>query len=281
MTELALTWLRSLPRVALDNMREAPGKKKFERRRGRYGGKTHGTATKSLEQRQAYRLVGYDPKRAPFYLKCQDENYNDGHDVRRQYRPMSLLMLQKLIDTNRLDTSDLIDLTSLCKTGLYQIDPLQREFGVQLNDTGINKFDAKIDIEVQYAPEHVIAAIESKGGSVTLAYYDVQSLLALVNPQKFFESGRPIPKRLLPPDDAIEMYSDPKRRGYMADPQEIEYERGVLAQKYGYELVERKPPMRKDPLQIFLGLEPGWVINLRDKLILKPRDPELLKYYSS
>lgn len=67
----------------------------------------------------------------------------------------------------------------------------------------------------------------------------------------------------------------------MADPQEIEYERGVLAQKYGYELVERKPPMRKDPLQIFLGLEPGWVINLRDKLILKPRDPELLKYYSS
>lgn len=86
---------------------------------------------------------------------------------------------------------------------------------------------------------------------------------------------------MMPPADAIEMYTDPKQRGYLADPQAVEYERGVLAQKYGYDLVMRKPPIRKDPLQIFLGLHPGWVVNLKDKTILKPKDPEIIKYYSN
>lgn len=43
---------------------------------------------------------------------------------------------------------------------------------------------------MQFAPEHVIAAIESLGGSVTLAYYDFHSLIALRNPKKFFEKGK-------------------------------------------------------------------------------------------
>lgn len=79
----------------------------------------------------------------------------------------------------------------------------------------------------------------------------------------------------------MEFYSDPKRRGYLADPQEIEYERFALSQKYGYEYVKRDPPVRKDPRQIFLGLHPGWIINLKDKTILKPKDPELLEYYNA
>jgi len=56
-----------------------------------------------------------------------------------------------------------------------------------------------------------------------------------------------------------------------------------LAQKYGYELpdLSNQPIMkvRKDPLQVFFGLEPGWVVNLRDKEILKPTDPELVEFY--
>lgn len=50
-----------------------------------------------------------------------------------------------------------------------------------------------------------------------------------------------------------------------------------MAQKYGYELpkIEKDPLYDmfcevKDPRQIFFGLEPGWVINLSDKLIIKP-----------
>ena len=59
-------------------------------------------------------------------------------------------------------------------------------------------------------------------------------------------------------------------------------------QKMGYELPDiRKSDnyetliKRKDPRQIFFGLQPGWIINLSDKKILKPKDPELLEYYNS
>lgn len=37
----------------------------------------------------------------------------------------------------------------------------------------------------------------------------------------------------------------------------------------------------KDPRQIFYGLQPGWVVNLEDKVILKPKDPELREHYAS
>lgn len=49
-----------------------------------------------------------------------------------------------------------------------------------------------------------------------------------------------------------------------------------MAQKYGYELpkIENDPLYEmfndfKDPRQIFYGLEPGWVVNLAERAIIK------------
>lgn len=93
---------------------------------------------------------------------------------------------------------------------------------------------------------------------------------------------------MIPPQDAIEYYSDPTKRGYLADPERISQERLVLSQKYGYTLlkIEDDPNYdmlteRKDPRQIFYGLNPGWIVNLRDKLILKPEEEDLVAYYNS
>jgi len=151
---------------------------------------------------------------------------------------------------------------------------------------GIDNFKAKLNIEVQWTTEAVIAAVEKNGGTITLSYYDRDSLLAAVDPVKFFKRGLPIPKRMIPPEDAIDYYSDPKFRGYLADPDLIAEERLVLAQKYGYVLpdIEKDPQrdmllMRKDPKQVFFGLEPGWVVSLRDKCVFKPKEEELLQYY--
>jgi large subunit ribosomal protein L15 len=62
-------------------------------------------------------------------------------------------------------------------------------------------------------------------------------------------------------------------------------ERLKLAQKYGYELNDlSKDPLfshQKDPKQIWHGLEPGWLVNLKDKVILKPADKEWIDYYQS
>lgn len=75
----------------------------------------------------------------------------------------------------------------------------------------------------------------------------------------------------------------------MADPDLIALERFKLAQKYGYELPDLKNdpqilPMlleRKDPRQVFYGLNPGWLVNLKDKKIYEPDDERLQQYYTS
>lgn len=104
----------------------------------------------------------------------------------------------------------------------------------------------------------------------------------------FYYIGEPIPRRLLPPTDCLEYYTSGKTRGYLANPEEISRERLVLSQKYGYELqkIEDDPNYemlteRKDPRQIFYGLAPGWVVSLKDKVILKPKAEYLKEFYTS
>ena len=145
-----------------------------------------------------------------------------------------------------------------------------------------------MNIEVQHASELTIAAIEKNGGVITTRFYDLSCVEAMANPLQFFKRGIPIPKCKNPPKDAIEYYTSAANRGYLADEEKIQEARIELAQKYGYNLPDitqdplyAKWTMRKRANQIWYGLEPGWVINMRDKTILKPTDPELKEYYQS
>ena len=110
--------------------------------------------------------------------------------LKRQYPPLSMHKLQMLIDTDRLDTTKPIDLVAIMNTGLCALRPDEHEFGVQLTDEGADIFKAKVNIEVQWASELVIVAIEKAGGVITTAYYDQHSLQAMVNTRKFFERGK-------------------------------------------------------------------------------------------
>lgn len=60
-------------------------------------------------------------------------------------------------------------------------------------------FTTPVNIEVQYASEAVIAAIERAGGVITTRYYDLLSVMAKSNPYRFFELGLPIPRGKKPP----------------------------------------------------------------------------------
>lgn len=97
--------------------------------------------------------------------------------------------MQTLIDLNRVDTSKPIDLVSILNTGLYKLNPDERQFGINLTDEGADIFQAKVNIEVQWASELVIATIEKHGGTITTAYYDIMSINAMLNTKKFFERG--------------------------------------------------------------------------------------------
>ncbi|GIY13342.1 39S ribosomal protein L15, mitochondrial [Caerostris extrusa] len=258
------------------------------RPRGQHGGGTHGHGKKGSKQRCSYPRVGFEGYQTPFYLKMPSENYYTHFRGQRQYPPLTLGQLQLMIDTGRIDPTQPIDLTTICNSQLYFLDPREKHFGVHLTDEGADAFTAKVNIEVQHAKETVIAAVERNGGVITTSYYDIESVIALKDPQKFFERSKPIPLRKFPPEDAITYYRDPKSRGYLADPEKIADERLALAQKYGYELpdISKDPEyemlmLQKDPRQVFLGLEPGWLVNLADKVILKPTDELLQQYYNS
>ncbi|XP_011875320.1 PREDICTED: 39S ribosomal protein L15, mitochondrial [Vollenhovia emeryi] len=287
--DLALSMLKALPRLSLANIRDNPGSRTPTKRgRGQHGGDKHGAGNKGSGQRQNYMRIGYETGNNPFYLRFSKEPYYKGHHLRREYPPLSLQKLQMFIDTNRLDIGRPIDLVSLINTGLYHMNVNWKHAGVHLTDEGAHRFNAKVNIEVQWASEPVIAAIERNGGVITTAYYDIHCLHAMVDTEQFFGKGEPILRRLPPPTDCLEYYSSAATRGYLADPEKISQERLVLAQKYGYELpkIEDDPDYemlceRKDPRQMFYGLEPGWVVSLKDKVILKPKAEYLKEFYAS
>ncbi|XP_018603534.1 large ribosomal subunit protein uL15m [Scleropages formosus] len=286
----AIDILRNLPRVNLANLRPNPGARKREKRRGRglHGGCKSGRGHKGERQRGNRPRLGFEGGQTPFYIVIPKYGYNEGHSRRPQYQPLSLKRLQYLIDLGRLDTSQPIDLTQLVNGRGVTVQPLKRDYGVQLVDEGSDIFAAKINIEVQMATEGAIAAIERNGGVITTSFYDPRSLAILCKPVPFFMMGQPIPKRMLPGEDMVKYYTDARNRGYLADLEEVQRARLELAQKYGYILPDisqdelfQMLAMRKDRRQIFFGLSPGWVVNMVEKKILKPTDEKLLQYYAS
>lgn len=209
--------------------------------------------------------------------------------MRRQYIPLSLLSLQRLVDLGRIDVMKPIDLTALCNTRVITVDPTRNHYGINLTDDGADEFAARVSIEVQCASERTIAAVEKAGGVLVTRFFDVSSVSAMVNAEQHFTKGLVIPRCKLPPRDALTYYTDPANRGYLASMSAIIQARLQLAQKYGYELPSSVEPgdwlhdmlrRRKDPYQIWFGLEPGWVVNLADRCILKPTDADIRQFFT-
>ncbi|VDO18098.1 unnamed protein product [Brugia timori] len=78
----------------------------------------------------------------------------------------------------------------------------------------------------------------------------------------------------------ISLYTDPRRRGYLADPEDLIKAEEDLAQIMGY---ERKPAREqweeKRPDQLFLGIPSGSIVSLKDKKCFAPTHPVLQRYY--
>ena len=178
------------------------------------GGYDYGTKN-PIDRRNNRPPIGYEHMIIPKAYKTQvEKHYNHGWDSKRQYPPLSLQTLQLMIDTGRLDTTKPIDLAAICNTKVFPLEPKNRHFGINLTDEGVDNFEAKLNLEVQYASEQAIAAIERNGGVITTAYFDINCVMALANPLKWFTEGKPIPRRLQPPagknQDKIESFNFPR-----------------------------------------------------------------------
>uniref|UniRef100_A0A3Q2QKI7 Large ribosomal subunit protein uL15m n=1 Tax=Fundulus heteroclitus TaxID=8078 RepID=A0A3Q2QKI7_FUNHE len=132
----ALDVLQNLPRITLANLRPEPGAKKAERRRGRgqHGGNRSGRGHKGERQRGTRPRLGFEGGQTPFYLLIPKYGFNEGHSLRPQYPPLTLKRLQYLIDLGRVDPTQPIDLTQLVNARGVTIQPMKRDYGVQLVD---------------------------------------------------------------------------------------------------------------------------------------------------
>jgi len=286
--EKALQYLREVPRLSRYNIKglpKVPGvvhRPNKKRGRGQQG--FDQGWSKGSKQKLYFGPLGYESGSTPIQTKTSFErSYNYGLRFQRQFPPVSLAQLQLLVDTGRLDPSQPIDMANLCGTKALFIEPDKNHFGFNLTSEGMDNFKAKLNLEVQWADEQAIATVEKNGGRITTAYYDLNSVIALSNPLKFFSTGAPIPRRLTPPADLMEYYITAANRGYLADPEEVAKHRHSLAQKYGYTLpaISSSEEMAtKSHRQVFYGLQPGWIVNLADNLIYKPTDEKLEEVYS-
>uniref|UniRef100_A0A915IGI2 Uncharacterized protein n=1 Tax=Romanomermis culicivorax TaxID=13658 RepID=A0A915IGI2_ROMCU len=133
--EKAFKYLRNSPRVSAYQVKDNPGA--FTK--ARQVKSNHNKAGQSHRELQGAGKppLGWiygDWYRSFFQIWPSDLSYNAFIHIRREYPPLSLLELQRLIDLGYIDTTKPIDLTTLCNTKQYTCDPGQRQFGVQLTD---------------------------------------------------------------------------------------------------------------------------------------------------
>lgn len=270
--------ISQLPRIKLTNLRpdvEKKTKKKSLLERG------HMRPRPNIKPR-----IGFAFGKVPFQKKIPKYGYNRDSHLKRQYFPFTLWQLQHMIDLGRINPEEPIDLNAIANSRVFGMLPSDSTYyGVYLLSQGANCFKARVNIEVQIADDLAIAAVEKSGGVLTTAFYDRVSFEDLVDPVGFFMKGNPIRKRLLPPEELITYYTDPKKRGYLSDPALVQEERVRFAMQYGYDLPNIKKDKnyemlceKKDPRQIFFGLSPGWLVNLHEKTVIKPAEAYLQEY---
>ncbi|KAL3097465.1 hypothetical protein niasHS_003913 [Heterodera schachtii] len=284
--ERALDIVGNASRVRLQDLRDNPGARTVGRQ---VRAKGHNQAGHTIGELQHASKPPLGWVWGDYYKPWQrsfdgDRRFNGDINLRREYIPISLVELQRLIDLGWLDTSRLVDIAAICATKLLEqkFKPELRQFGIHLTDEGEEIFSTPINLEVQWASCTAIAAIERAGGRIRTAYYDTESLKAMSDAEKWFRTGKPIPRRKHPPYSLMEYYMDPDYRGYLANPEDIETSRVRLADIVGYTLVTGPPPFeneQKRPDQVFLGLEPGQLVSLEDEKVFEPTHPTLVEYY--
>lgn len=278
--------LRGSPKVNLQNVKPNKFAKKGKKpRRGQ-----HARSMRSdVKYNHLDSRLAWEPGTLPSIHAVPKYGYNRDSHLKRDYEPLTLWRLQRMIDLGRINPDEPIDLTTLINSSTIMHDVTdERIFGVFLVEQGADIFKARVNIEVQIANEMSIAAIEKNGGTITTAFYDHKSIEALSRPVNYFLKGFPIHKRQLPPQELVEYYCDQQMRGYLSDPAEIQKSRIELANKFGYPLPDISQDQqysmlmtRKDPRQVFFGLSPGWLVNLADKVVIKPEDSEFMNEYLS
>ena len=148
--------------MRLNELRDNPGATKEKKRVGRGPGsgkgKTAGRGIKGQKSRSGVAINGYEGGQMPLYQRLPKRGFNNINAKR--YAVINLGILQKFIDSGKLDVKSTLNEEVLLNSGL-----VRRVWdGVRLLNKG--HITSKVNIEVTGASKTAVAAIEKAGGTV-------------------------------------------------------------------------------------------------------------------
>ncbi len=148
--------------MKLTDLRDNPGARKGRMRVGRGigsgKGKTGGRGQKGQKSRSGVAVKGFEGGQMPLHMRIPKRGFNNPFG--KDYAEVNLGMVQKFIDSGKLDAKAVIDHEALKAAGLAR----GGKHGVRL--LGKGEIKAKASFKVAGASKGAVAAVEKAGGSV-------------------------------------------------------------------------------------------------------------------
>jgi len=146
--------------MRLNELHDNPGatrkKKRVGRGPGSGKGKTAGRGIKGQKSRSGVALNGYEGGQMPLYMRLPKRGFNNPN--RKNYAVINLGLIQKFIDTKKLDASKEINEDLLIETGIVR----RKLDGVRILAKGTAT--SKLNILVTGASKAAVDAVEKLGG---------------------------------------------------------------------------------------------------------------------
>ena len=143
-----------------DNDGALQKKKRVGRGVGSGKGKTAGRGIKGQKSRSGVAINGYEGGQMPLYQRLPKRGFNKPN--RKKFAVVNLGLIQKFVDTGKLDASAEISEDALVASGLVR----RKLDGVRILAKG--DISAKVKLSVTGASKSAIAAVEKAGGTLTV-----------------------------------------------------------------------------------------------------------------
>ena len=123
-------------------------------------GKTSGRGVKGQKSRSGVAIKSFEGGQMPLYRRLPKRGFNP---IKKSIiSVINLGYLQKLIDTNKISSSEKINIETLKKSKILRNST--RKF--KILSTG--EIKSKVDIEADYSSKSAIEKIEKVGGKITI-----------------------------------------------------------------------------------------------------------------
>jgi len=150
--------------IKLNDLRDNAGARKGRMRVGRGigsgKGKTAGRGQKGQKARSGVAINGFEGGQMPLHMRIPKRGFNN--IFAKDFAIVNLGMIQKLVDTKKLDAKGVIDHDALKAAGVAR----GGKDGVRLLAKG--ELTAKLNFKVAGASKGAIEAVEKAGGKVEL-----------------------------------------------------------------------------------------------------------------